>query len=756
MEVISTISYEEQIETAFQELLRGLPSISDSHREDVERAFRFARDSHEGTKRKTGEPYILHPLAVAHIVVFEIGLEDPVSAICALLHDVVEDTHFELNDIEREFGCKVREIIDGLTKISGSMGIANNFDRTHSAQAENFRKILLTISDDIRVVLIKLADRLHNMRTMGGMRQDKMLKKVSETLYIYAPLAHRLGLYEIKTEMEDLSLKYSQPGVYEEIRQKIRASKADAQRYIDQFIEGIRFQLASTGLKFTVKSRFKSVFSVYSKMQRKKLPFEEIYDLYAIRIILETREGKEKAECWYVYALLSSLYQPNPKRIRDWITVPKANGYESLHTTLMGPEGKWVEVQIRTTRMDDIAEKGIAAHWKYKENGEFNEDVYNEWIAQIRQILENPSLGALEALREFKENLQPDDVFVFTPKGEMIRLPNHATALDFAYKIHSRIGDMAIGAKVNNHVVTLDYIVKPGDQVEILTSRKQVPQKDWLRFVKTARAKNAIKNSLRKQRKEYIEKGKRIFRWRSRSYAIDEDHPYMKELLAFFMVSSIEEFFYRLGKRQINIARIADFIRLKEAGEEIDSEYIEEWERKHKRLEKQLKEEGVDPRMLVIATDQNIDHYVLAECCNPVFGDEILAYDDDGQIVIHRTSCQVAIGLMSQHGERIIRARWSDDSQQHITFLASIKVVGVDKQGMLHDLIRIITMQMKINISKVIIETQDGLFEGLFHLYVHNTQELDEVMSRIHMLPHVYTVSRSTSKARPFAFDEEG
>jgi len=756
MEVISTISYEEQIEGAFQELLRGLPSISDTHREDIERAFRFARDSHEGTKRKTGEPYILHPLAVAHIVVFEIGLEDPVSVICALLHDVVEDTHFELNDIEREFGSKVCEIIDGLTKISGSMGMANNFDRTHSAQAENFRKILLTISDDIRVVLIKLADRLHNMRTMGGMRQDKMLKKVSETLYIYAPLAHRLGLYEIKTEMEDLSLKYSQPAVYEEIRQKIKASKADAQRYIDQFIEGIRFQLAPTGLKFTVKSRFKSVFSVYSKMQRKKLPFEEIYDLYAIRIILETREGKEKADCWYVYALLSSLYQPNPKRIRDWITVPKANGYESLHTTLMGPEGKWVEVQIRTTRMDDIAEKGIAAHWKYKENGEFNEDVYNEWIAQIRQILENPSLGALEALREFKENLQPDDVFVFTPKGEMIRLPNHATALDFAYKIHSRIGDMAIGAKVNNHVVTLDYIVKPGDQVEILTSRKQVPQKDWLRFVKTARAKNAIKNSLRKQRKEYIEKGQRIFRWRARRYAIDEDHPYMKELLAFFMVPSIEEFFYRLGKRQINIARIADFIRLKEAGEEIDSEYIEEWERKHKRLEKQLKAEGVDPSMLVTASDQNIDHYVLAECCNPVFGDEILAYDNDGQIVIHRTSCQVAIGLMSQHGERIIRARWSDESQQHITFLASIKVVGVDKQGMLHDLIRIITMQMKMNISKVIIETQDGLFEGLLHLYVHNTQELDEVMSRIQMLPHVYTVSRSTSKARPFAFDEEG
>ncbi len=756
MEVLSSINYETEIEKAYQQLLAGLPSISHKQFEAIEKAFKFAKSSHEGTKRKTGEPYILHPLAVAHIVIYEIGLEDPVSVICALLHDVVEDTHYELNDIEREFGSKVREIIDGLTKISGSMDMADTFERTHSSQAENFRKILLTISDDIRVVLIKLADRLHNMRTMGGMRQEKMLKKVSETLYIYAPLAHRLGLYEIKTEMEDLSLKYSQPLVYEEIRQKIKASKAEAQRYIDQFIEGIRFQLVPTGLNFTVKSRFKSVFSVYSKMQRKKLPFEEIYDLYAIRIILDSREGKEKADCWYVYALLSSLFQPNPKRIRDWITVPKANGYESLHTTLMGPEGKWVEVQIRTTRMDYIAEKGIAAHWKYKENGEFNEDVYNEWIAQIREILENPSLGALEALREFKENLQPDDVFVFTPKGEMIRLPNHATALDFAYKIHSRIGDMAIGAKVNNHVVTLDYIVKPGDQVEVLTSRKQVPQKDWLRFVKTARAKDAIKNSLRKQRKEYIEQGRRIFKWRARRYAIDEEHPYMKELLAFFMVPSTEEFFYRLGKRQINIARIADFIKLKEAGEEIASEYIEEWERKHKRLERQLKEEGIDPSLLVMSSDQNIDHYLLGDCCNPVYGDDILGYDNHGEIVIHRTSCQVAIGLMSQYGERIIRVRWSDDPHQNVSFLASVKVVGVDKQGMLHDLVRIITMQMKMNISKVIIETQDGLFEGLFHLYVHNTQELEEVMNRVKQIPHVYTVSRSTSKARPFAFDEEG
>jgi len=755
MEAVTTINYDQQVEDAFAELMQGLTNIPEAQLGEIHKAFAFAKLAHEGTRRKSGEPYILHPLTVAHIVVNEIGLEDPISVICALLHDVVEDTQFELDDMEREFGSKVREIIDGLTKISGSEGLTSNFERSHSAQAENFRKILLTISNDIRVVLIKLADRLHNMRTLQAKRQEKMLKTASETLYIYAPLAHRLGLYEIKTEMEDLALKYSQYPVYEEIRQKINASKTEAQTYIDKFIEGIRYQLKSTGLQYTVKSRFKSVYSIYSKMQRKKLPFEEIYDLYAIRIILEAREGQEKADCWYVYALLSSLYQPNPKRIRDWITVPKANGYESLHTTLMGPEGRWVEVQIRTSRMDYIAEKGIAAHWKYKENGEFNEEVYNEWIGQIREILENPSLDALEALKEFKENLQPDDVFVFTPKGEMIRLPNHATVVDFAYKIHSRIGDMAIGAKVNNHVVTLDYILRPGDQVEILTSKKQQPQKDWLRFVQTARAKEAIKHSLRKQRKEFIEKGRRIFQWRARRYAIDEYHPYMKELLAFFMVPSMEEFFYRLGKRQINIARIADFIQLKESGEEIASEYVEEWERKYQTLEKRLRAKGVDPSMLVTGSDQNIDQYILADCCNPVYGDEVLAYDDEGQIVIHRTSCQVAIGLMSRHGERIIRARWSDASQQNITFLASVKVVGVDKQGMLHDLIRIITMQMKLNISKVIIESQDGLFEGLFHLFVHNTQELQELMDRVQHIPHVYSVSRTTSKARPFAFDEE-
>ena len=751
---VSTIDYDKKLELEFEALLGDLATVSEEERNQISHAFHFAKQAHQGIKRKSGEPYIFHPVAVARIVVHEMGLEDPVSIISALLHDVVEDTRYELADMEREFGPKVREIIDGLTKISGSVGLANSLMESQSLQAENFRKVLLTISNDIRVVLVKLGDRLHNMRTMGAMRPEKALKKTSETLYIYAPLAHRLGLYEIKTEMEDLALKYSQPIVYNDIKQKINESKMEAQAYIDRFIAGIRKQIEPTGLTFEVKSRFKSVFSIYSKMMRKKVPFEEIFDLYAIRIILNTQPELEKQDCWYVYALLTSRYRPNPKRIRDWISVPKANGYESLHTTVLGPEGKWVEVQIRTKRMDDIAEKGIAAHWKYKEESESKEGVINHWIGQVREILENPSLDALEALKEFKENLQPDDVFVFTPKGEMVRMPVHATVLDFAYKIHSNIGDTAIGAKLNNQVVTLDSILRPGDQVEVITSKKQRPQKDWLRIVKTARAKNSIKNSLRRRRKEDEEKGRRIFKWRARKYAMDENHPYMKELLAYFMVPSMEEFYIRLGRRQINIAKIADFISLKEEGKEIASEYIEEWERKHQAGQKRQPDQGVASGMLDIGTDQLFDNYVLASCCNPVRGDEILGYASGEGVEIHRTSCDRAIAYLSQHGDRTIRAKWSKDPNQEVTFLASIKVVGVDKQGMLAELIRVITMLMKLNINRVTIESQDGLFEGLFNLYVSNTQELDEVIARLKTLPHVYTVSRSTVKARPFDFDE--
>lgn len=741
--------YDQEVVRAYRRLIRSMRDTTRTEKKTIRRAFDMAYEAHSSMRRKSGEPYILHPLAVARIVVSEMGLEDTTSVVCALLHDVVEDTEIELADIRHLFGNKAAEIIDGLTKISTSPTVDGQ--SMYSTQAETFRKILLTISHDIRVILIKLADRLHNMRTLGAMREEKMLKITSETLYIYAPLAHRLGLYEIKSELEDLSFKYSQPQTYQQISDKLAARKEAAQLYIDNFIKLIRQALRNSGLKFMVKSRFKTTYSIYSKMIRKNLPFEEVYDIYAVRIILESRgNNREREDCWYVYSILSGLFRPNPKRLRDWITVPKENGYESLHTTLMGPEGQWVEVQIRTTRMDDIAEKGIAAHWKYKDDGEAQDEFLTEWIAHIREILHNPDLNALEAVREFRENLTPQDVYAFTPKGELMRLPFHSTVLDFAYKIHTNIGDTAIGAKVNTHVVTLDTEVRPGDQVEIITSKRQSPKQEWLRFVKTPKAKESIRNALRRKRRELIEQGRMLFHWRARQYGINEDHPYMKELLAFFFIATKEEFFYRLGSRQIETQKIVDFIKLKKEGKEVGTQ---QWEQNghngSQESDEALTQLGMDPDMLVLGKDVNIDQTALATCCNPIPGDEILAFDDGERVYIHRSSCQEAIRLMSQHGSNIIKAKWQDKSSSQVEFLTAIQVRGIDKQGMLNDLIRIISLRMKLNIRAVTIESEDGMFEGLFKLYVRSSDELAKLIENVKSLENVYTVARIDTNQEP-------
>ena len=737
-QVVTEPDYEKLILRAYRHIIRPMRNTSRSEKAIIRKAFEMARDAHDGVKRKSGEPYILHPLEVAKIVVVEMGLEDTTSVVCALLHDTVEDTNLELADIKREFGNKAMAIIDGLTKISGT---ALDQIEISSKQAENFRKILLTISDDVRVVMIKLADRLHNMRTLGSMRQEKMLKIASETLYIYAPLAHRLGLYEIKTELEDLSFRYREPARYEKIKRKLESIRAEDQNYIDRFIKGIKKVLSPMDISFQVKSRFKSIYSVYSKMLRKGLPFEEIYDKYAIRINLETRVGSEREDCWFVYSLISGLYQPNPKRLRDWITVPKDNGYESLHTTLMGPEGKWVEVQIRTKRMDDIAEKGIAAHWKYKDDGEQQEEFITEWIGQIRNILQNPSLNALEAVREFKENLQPNDVYVFTPKGELKRLPIHSTALDFAYKIHSNIGHEAIGAKINNRVVTLETEVKPGDQVEIITSKKQKPKKDWLRFVRTSKARDQIKLALRKERQDFVDQGRQLFLWKSRQYGVDEKHPMIKEILTHFKYPNIEELFYAIGTHQIDTKRIPEFIELKKAGKELDTT---EWERLQKDREDKFEAIGVDTDTLVLGKEQSLDNYGLGKCCGPLPGDDIIGLEKGDRIIIHRTSCEEAISFMSNYGSRIVKAKWAD--QANVSFLAAIKVVGLDKQGMLNDIIKIISLRMKLNIRRVTIDAEDGMFEGIFSIYVHNIDELTQVTQKIENLKNVYTASRFDEK----------
>lgn len=737
--------YDRVVINAYRGLMRAARDRSKAERALIRQAFEFARHAHEGTRRKSGEPYILHPLAVARILVSEMGLDDPTTIVCALLHDVVEDTHYDLTDIKREFGVVASNIIDGLTKIS----VTELNETMDSKQAENFRKIFLTISTDIRVILIKTADRLHNMRTLGAMRRDKMLKIASETLYLYAPLAHRLGLYEIKSELEDLAFKYSEPGIYEDLRQRMAATKVEAKQYIERFIRSVRQTLRSSGLDFTVKSRFKSLYSVWRKMERKGEPFEEIFDLFAIRIILESRGGKEqeKADCWRVYSIISGLYRPNPKRLRDWITVPKENSYEALHTTLLGPENRWVEVQIRTTRMDDIAEKGIAAHWKYKESGEMNDDALAKWIERVRDILENPSLNALDAVREFRENLEPYDVYVFTPKGELVRLPNGSTVLDFAYKIHTGIGDTAIGAKVNNQVVTPDQELRPGDQVEVLTSRKQSPSRDWLRHVKTVKAKESIKASLRRQRREAIEHGRNMFNWRARSYEVDEQHPYMRELLTYFKLPTPEEFYYALGSRLIDTSLISEFIKLKKEGKKIEGHYLSEEEQQKQAFNDKLEESGIDPDMLVLGQNQRFDHYQLSNCCEPLPGDDIIGFNDNGRIMIHRTSCEEAISLMSSFGSQIIEAKWAED-HSNVLFLAAINVIGLDRQGMLNDIIRIISLRMKLNIRKVTIESNNGMFEGRFDVFIKNREELRLLISRIETLPHVYTATRASGDTR--------
>ncbi|MDX1906058.1 MAG: RelA/SpoT family protein [Bacteroidia bacterium] len=737
--------YEQSVLRAYRGLLRKLTEATRAERKMFRKAFEVANKAHSGVFRRSGEPYILHPLAVARILCYEMGVKDPTSMACALLHDVVEDTHVTIEEIRRDFGDKAAAIIDGLTKITNTKSI----DTLESEQAENFRKVLMTISDDLRVILIKLADRLHNMRTLGAMRQESMLKISSETLYIYAPLAHRLGLYEVKTELEDLAFKYLQPEAYQEIARKLKETQEEAQTNINKFIQQVKKALEPTGLRYNVISRYKTIYSIYHKIVHKQVPFEEIYDKYAIRIILETREGREKEDCWQVYGIISGLYTPNPKRLRDWITVPRENHYESLHTTLRDRDLGWVEVQIRTTRMDEIAERGVAAHWKYKENGEKQDDLITTWISYVRDILKNPDKNALEAVREFHQNLPINDVYAYTPKGKIIRLPRGATALDFAYHIHSKIGNMAIGAKVNNRVVGLETVLRIGDHVEILTSpRVGRPQKEWLRFIKTSRAEEHIKTALKRIRKEDIERGREIFLRIARRFEIDENHPYMRELLIYFNIPLLEDFFVMVAHRRVEVDRIDEFIQLKKDGGSIEHRVQEELDFQENIYDR-LAASGLNPDMLILGSGQNIDERVLGECCNPLPDDPIVAIDEGTRIVIHRIGCQEAQALMSSFGRQIIRAQWAE-GHAGVEFLTEIKVVGIDKQGMLNDLVRVISIRCNLNLRKVTIESRDSMFEGIFHVYVRNSAELSRLLDRLRRVPNVSQVIRTPGKSELF------
>jgi guanosine-3',5'-bis(diphosphate) 3'-pyrophosphohydrolase len=696
----------------------------------IRKAFDIALEAHKDMRRKSGEPYIYHPIAVAHICAEEIGL-GTTSVVCALLHDVVEDTELTIEDIKRLFGEKEAKIIDGLTKISGV------FDQSSSLQIENFKKMLLTLSDDVRVILIKLADRLHNMRTLDSMKRDKQLKIASETLYLYAPLAHRLGLNAIKTEMEDLGLKYTEPEVFTDIQQRLIDTEGERKKFITKFIDPIKEILEEQGLKFKILGRPKSIFSIQNKIKNKNVPFEEIYDLFAIRIIIDTQAENEKTDCWRVYSIVTDFYHPSPDRLRDWISTPKANGYESLHTTVMGPDGKWVEVQIRTVRMDELAEKGYAAHWKYKDSA--NESQLDDWIRKIREILESPEENAMEFLDDFKLNLFAEEIFVFTPKGEMRTLPVSATALDFAFDIHTKVGEKCIGAKVNHKLVPLSYKLKSGDQVEVLTSNKQTPKEDWLGYVVTARAKGKIKNALKEERRKISEDGREILERKFNHLKIDFTVSNINELANYFKLPSSQELFYRIAVGNINVKHLKDF-RQEQGKITHRSGSIKKTEVAPS-LEQLVTAARGKSDLLVIGENlQKID-YKLSPCCTPIPGDDVFGFITINEgIKIHRVNCPNAIQLLSNYAYRVVKAKWT--SQELISFLSGIKITGIDEVGLVNNITKIISNELNVNMRSISFDSYDGTFDGTVMVFVHDTSHLTELMKKLKKVNGVLTVTR--------------
>lgn len=699
-------------------------------KETIRKAFELAVDAHKHMRRKSGEPYIFHPIAVAQICAEEIGL-GTTSIVCALLHDTVEDTDITLDDIQGMFGERVTKIIDGLTKISGV------FDQTSSLQAENFRKMLLTLSDDIRVILIKLADRLHNMRTLDSMARDKQIKIASETLYLYGPLAHRLGLNAIKSELEDLGLKYTNRDAYDDIAERLKESEPERKKFINKFIEPIKDILKEQGFKFRIFGRPKSIYSIYNKIKNKGVAFDEIYDLFAIRIITNSAPENEKSDCWKVYSIITDFYHPSPERLRDWISTPKANGYESLHTTVMGPDGKWVEVQIRTDRMDEIAEKGYAAHWKYKDTASEKEHQLEEWISKIREMLESPEENALDFIDDFKLNLFAEEIFVFTPKGDMRTIPSGATALDFAFDIHTKIGEHCIGAKVNHKLVPLSYELKSGDQVELLTSNKQHAKDDWLKFVITAKAKAKIKYALKEQRKKTAGSGREILEKKFYKHKLEFTIQNIQEFSNFLKISSNQELFYRVAKEVIGTAEVKDYANFKKH----PGKYVEKKLEHQHTIEELVSTKRGKTDLLVIGDDMQKLDYNLSPCCNPIPGDDVFGFITVGEgIKIHRVNCPNASKLLANYAYRVVKAKWN--SQQLLTFLAGIKIKGTDALGIVNNITKIISTQLNVNMRSITFDTEDGIFEGTIMVYVHSTEHLTQLTNNLKKVPGVISIQR--------------
>ena len=701
----------------------------------VQKAFEFANEAHKGVRRRSGEPYILHPIAVAQIVVSNIGLG--YKSICAaLLHDVVEDTDYTVDDIRNIFGDKIASLVDGLTKIKT---VLDNEDKAkqNSIQAENFKRILLTLNDDVRVVLIKLADRLHNCRTIEFMPEYKRDKILSETMFIFIPLAHRLGLYEVKSEMEDIWLRYKEPQAFNEISEKINRNINDKEKEIDEFIKPINEALTAAGFDFEIKKRVKTPYSIWHKMITKGITFEQVYDLYAVRIIFSPNAGStesERDQCYHVFSIITGIYRYKSDRIRDWVKHPKNNGYEALHCTLMSHSGIWIEVQIRTTRMNDIAERGIAAHWTYKKDG-FVDESANEmdsWISKVKEILVNPDVNALELLDIIHNDLTTTDIFVFTPKGEQKRIPKGATALDFAYSIHSEIGNKAIAAKVNMKLEPLSYELKTGDQVEIITAETEKPKREWLHFLKTRKAKNIVLDYLKGERQESINIGRKMVEEQLAAIGSKLNDTTIKAMLNGYEIfeENADELYFRVGIGLLKLNNLDEIIR--KSDEKQGRQWSFPW---FKNKEKK--------NSYVINDESDTRHkFVIASCCNPIPGDSVVGFlASDGTVTVHKKTCSVANSIAAKHGDRIVMPVWEQAAEQ--SFLVRLSLKGVDRIGIINEISRYISLVMSVNIRKFCLGTDEGIFEGYIDLYVHDKDDLEKLIRKLNKIEGITSVVRS-------------
>ncbi|HUR65607.1 MAG TPA: RelA/SpoT family protein [Chitinophagaceae bacterium] len=716
----------------YRSLLKVLKSkLKPGDKNLIRTAFEMAAEAHKTMRRKSGEPYILHPIAVAKICVEEIGLGIR-STICALLHDTVEDTDISLEDVEREFGNEIARIVDGLTKI------ANVIDVNASQQAENFKKILLTLTDDPRVILIKLADRLHNMRTMDSMKREKQLKISSETVYVYAPLSHRMGLYNIKTEMEDLAMKYMEPDVYKDIAKKLAETKKDRTKFINEFIKPIKDKLDKANLDADIYGRPKSIHSIWTKMKKKGVEFEEVYDLFAVRIILDSPPEKEKEDCWKVYSMITDEYNPSPERLRDWLSNPKANGYEALHTTVMGPQGKWVEVQIRTKRMNEIAEKGLAAHWKYKE-GANDESRFDKWFQQIREVISNQETDSIDFLQDFKTSFLAEEIYIYTPKGDIKMLPVGSTALDFAFSIHSAIGVKTIGAKVNHKLVPISHKLHSGDQVEIITSNKQKASEDWLGFVVTSKAKGRIRDAMKEEKRKVAEEGKYTLQRKLEGVGAAFSQHNIDELVHWYKLPSNLDLFYQVAVKNIDLKDLKDF---KVIGDKIDApKPVKPLPEKIDIIPHHQVMARKDAELIIFGESSDKIVYNLANCCKPIPGDDVFGFVTTGKgLTIHRTNCPNAAKLLANYGHRVVKTKWAKNKE--ISFLTGVKIVGLDDVGVVNKITMLISGELKINIAALTIEAKEGLFEGNIRLYVHDKEELDTLVQSLLDLPGIESVER--------------